>query len=88
MEGNSNPQRPGMKRAMRPSGHLYEIPHVSKAAECVTAVLQISRAGRHGFTITDSDASAVRFCFWRRKYSGNSSLRASSRLAWTPTTST
>jgi hypothetical protein len=23
-----------------PSGHLYEIPHVTKAAECVTAVLQ------------------------------------------------
>lgn len=24
----------------KPSGHLYEIPHVSKAAECVTVVLQ------------------------------------------------
>jgi len=23
-----------------PSGHLYEIPHVAKAAECVTVVLQ------------------------------------------------
>jgi hypothetical protein len=23
-----------------PSGHLYEIPHVAKMAECVTAVLQ------------------------------------------------
>ena len=24
----------------QPSGHLYELPHVAKAAECVTAVLQ------------------------------------------------
>jgi hypothetical protein len=27
------------------SGHLYEIPHVAKAAECVTAVLQESGKG-------------------------------------------
>jgi len=28
-----------------PSGHLYEIPHVAKAAECVTVVLQESGKG-------------------------------------------
>ena len=27
------------------SGHLYEIPHVAKAAECVTAVLQEDAKG-------------------------------------------
>ena len=33
-----------------PSGHLYEIPHVAKAAECVTVVLQESGEGRHVLT--------------------------------------
>ncbi len=28
-----------------PSGHLYEIPHVAKGAECVTVVLQESGKG-------------------------------------------
>ena len=30
-----------------PSGHLYEVPHVAKMAECVTAVLQQQGRGRH-----------------------------------------
>ena len=29
-----------------PSGHLYEVPHVAKAAECVTVVLQEEGRGR------------------------------------------
>ena len=30
------------------SGHLYEIPHVTKAAECITVVLQEDGKGSHG----------------------------------------
>jgi hypothetical protein len=55
-----------------PSGHLYEIPHVAKAAECVTVVLQESGKGatwmfedayakhRHWHKLTYEDAELER----------------------------
>jgi len=48
-----------------PSGHLYEIPHVVKAAECVTVVLQ--EEGK-GATWMFEDAYAKHRHWWKLEY--------------------
>ena len=55
-----------------PSGHLYEIPHVTKLAECVTGVLQ--EAG-HGATWMFEDAYA-KHKHWRKFTYGTGDVEA------------
>jgi hypothetical protein len=53
-----------------PSGHLYEFPHIAKAAECVTVVLQEEGAGA---TWMFEDAYA-KHRHWHRLYYKNAEL--------------
>jgi hypothetical protein len=63
-----------------PSGHLYEIPHVAKAAECVTVVLQ--EEGK-GATWMFEDAYAKHSHWHKLTYrDGELSIAVEEAAAW------
>jgi hypothetical protein len=80
------------------SGHLYEIPHVAKAAECVTAVLQEEEKGatwmfedayakhRHWqrFTYKEHELAAVveQAAAWAEKFVGEFAAHQEANLPW------
>ena len=63
-----------------PSGHLYEIPHVAKAAECVTVVLQEKDRGA---TWMFEDAYAKHRHWHKLEYSGDTlEIAVEQAVAW------
>jgi hypothetical protein len=80
------------------SGHLYEIPHVTKAAECVTVVLQAEGKGatwmfedayakhRHWHKITYKDTeledAVEQAAEWAEKFVGEFSKYQTATLPW------
>lgn len=81
-----------------PSGHLYEIPHVAKAAECVTVVLQEEGQGatwmfedayakhRHWqkFTYAKNELPAIveQAAAWAEKFVGEFAAYQEANLPW------
>lgn len=81
-----------------PSGHLYEIPHVAKAAECVTIVLQEETRGatwmfedayakhRHWHKIeykdAEMEASVAQAAEWAEKFVAEFSDYQTATLPW------
>jgi hypothetical protein len=81
-----------------PSGHLYEIPHVAKAAECVTVVLQENGKGatwmfddaydkhRHwqkiAYEAADLDTAVIQASKWAESFVREFSSRQSATLPW------
>lgn len=61
-----------------PSGHLYEMPHVAKAAECTTAVLQ--ERGK-GATWMFEDAY-MKFRNWHKIEYSNIDAAVDEAIAW------
>jgi hypothetical protein len=82
----------------QPAGHLYEIPHVTKAAECVTVVLQEEGKGatwmfedayakhRHWAKITHEDGNlehAVQeAAAWAEKFVAAFAVDQKAKLPW------
>lgn len=81
-----------------PSGHLYEIPHVAKAGECVTVVLQEEGKGatwmfedayakhKHWHKVTYKDAeleqAVERAASWAEKFVGEFTDYQTANLPW------
>jgi len=84
-----------------PSGHLYEIPHVAKAAECVTVVLQEQDRGatwmfedayakhKHWHKLEYKDDAlediVVQAAAWAEKFVGEFSDYQAATLPWLKT---
>ena len=80
------------------SGHLYEIPHVAKAAECVTVVLQEEGKGatwmfedayakhRHGqkftYKVGELPAAVEHAAAWAEKFVGEFTAFQEANLPW------
>jgi hypothetical protein len=81
-----------------PSGYLYEIPHVAKAAECVTVVLQEEGKGatwmfedayakhKHWHKLTYEDAAlentVEQAAIWAEKFVGKFGNYQAAKLPW------
>jgi hypothetical protein len=76
------------------SGHLYEIPHVTKAAECVTIVLQEEGKGatwmfeddygkhKHSHKLSHRDNEMERATAWAEKFVGEFADYQAANLPW------